>query len=328
MKTNKTNVTKTNPTTTTIESLENRRMMSVSAVIDSQHQFNIHGTGGNDKIHVELSANRIKVYDISAHSYGKGAPLLADWNSSAANTIRIFGDYGNDLIEIGGTSPGKSVNVWGGKGNDTVAGGAGPEAIWGGPGNDYLQGGGGNDDLFGEGDNDMLVGDGPNTTVGNDYMTGGAGIDGVSYWYAKSAVKVNLEDTYANGQTGEHDILSSDIENLRGSDYNDTLRGSAQENQIWGGKGNDSIYGMTDNDSLYGEAGNDSLDGGLAGDLLVGGVGSDLLIGAPDNGHDVIWGQNQNVYDDGNVDHDVAKINLVNGDWDYAYAVEQADWIQ
>ncbi|WP_373820100.1 Ig-like domain-containing protein [Glaesserella sp.] len=59
------------------------------------------------------------------------------------------------------------------------------------------------------------------------------------------------------------------IENLVGSEFNDTLTGNVADNNIYGGAGNDTIDGG---------AGNDYLDGGLGDDVLVGGLGDDTFI--------------------------------------------------
>ncbi|WP_206539765.1 Ig-like domain-containing protein [Muribacter muris] len=59
------------------------------------------------------------------------------------------------------------------------------------------------------------------------------------------------------------------IENLIGSDYDDTLTGNNADNNIQGGAGNDVIRGG---------AGNDYLDGGTGTDTMYGGSGDDRYI--------------------------------------------------
>jgi Ca2+-binding RTX toxin-like protein len=52
------------------------------------------------------------------------------------------------------------------------------------------------------------------------------------------------------------------IENVTGSDYNDTITGNAVANELSGGAGNDTLKGGAGNDTLDGGAGSDTLDGG------------------------------------------------------------------
>jgi Ca2+-binding RTX toxin-like protein len=317
MKTNKTNATVTTTTNTkAVEALETRTMMSVSGNIDAAGVMNVHATGGNDALHVEFTTKAVKIYDVSKASYGKGAPLLAQWSTKGTSAVKLFGDYGNDLIELGGYA-GKPVHTYGGKGNDILVGGTGMDNLWGGPGADFLQGNGGNDYLYGEAGDDSLTGDGPAVvTPGNDFMSGGTGVDMVSYASAKAGVTLNLNNTYDNGVAGEHDGIYLDVENAAGSDYDDVIRGNALGNTIWGRKGNDSIHGMQGNDAIYGQAGNDTVVGGSGADLLVGGAGSDQLFAAMDDGVDAIWGGDKGVFSDGGAAVDVAKVGKVNGVWD------------
>ena len=97
-----------------------------------------------------------------------------------------------------------------------------------------------------------------------------------------------------NGAFG--DRLGS-IENLTGSNHNDTLSGDENPNVLKGGGGNDTLNGVGNNDTLDGGAGRDMLDGGAGIDKLTGGAGDDELIGgsetdtfvfAPGHGDDII----------------------------------------
>jgi Ca2+-binding RTX toxin-like protein len=93
-------------------------------------------------------------------------------------------------------------------------------------------------------------------------VDGGGGIDRVVYDRALAAVAVDLgltteQDTKAEGL----DTLLN-IENLRGSGFNDTLTGSAGNNDIQGRDGNDTISGGDGSDTLTGGGGDDTLDGG------------------------------------------------------------------
>ena len=119
--------------------------------------------------------------------------------------------------------------------------------------------------------NIVNAGDGDDTVhgaAGADIIDGGSGTrDRVVYDLSNDGVSVNL----ATG-TGDKGFARGDtytnIEDVVGSDFNDTLIGDANNNFLSGGKGNDS---------LVGRAGSDTLVGGGDADSLFGGAGNDLL---------------------------------------------------
>jgi len=171
---------------------------------------------------------------------------------------------------LAGSSYASVLNAMGG--NDSLVGGIANDTMDGGAGNDTLQGG-----------------------VGNDTLAGGAGLDTTSYANATGAVTVNL-GTYngvvnqyigsASGAAGNDYLI--DIENIIGSEFNDTLTGNALANQISGLGGRDTLAGLGGNDTLDGGAGDDTADYTGAnsavqinlgtGTPTAGGDGSDTLI--------------------------------------------------
>ncbi len=104
----------------------------------------------------------------------------------------------------------------------------------------------------GAGDDTIVAG------AGRDVIDGGVGIDTVNYSWSTTAVTVNLLTGIATGGFAAGDVLSN-IENLTGSDFNDTLTGDAGANTILGGLGNDTIEGGVGDDYLDGGAGTDTL---------------------------------------------------------------------
>ncbi len=180
----------------------------------------------------------------------------------------INGTAGHDLRV--GTASGDTIHGFGGSdvlnglaGNDILNG----DALTGPQGNDTLIGGSGNDTLNGRGGNDWLVGG-----TGNDMLNGGTGVDiadyssrilsGQSYIGATAGVTVNLNFTSAqNTGGGGIDTLLS-IENLTGTNFNDTLLGNGANNVLAGLGGNDVLIGGAGNDTLNGGSGNDALNGG------------------------------------------------------------------
>jgi Ca2+-binding RTX toxin-like protein len=152
-------------------------------------------------------------------------------------------------------------------------------------------------DLFGPGVvnvrgsflNDTLVGDAGDNILdgyfGADDLRGGAGDDTSTYANRAAAVRAGLGPLNAWTQTGERDVTSG-IETLVGSQYDDTLIGSDAADVIYGlrgddlveaGGGNDRVSGGLEADDLRGGAGDDTLEGNQRGETLLGGAGNDLL---------------------------------------------------
>ncbi len=107
----------------------------------------ITGTKGNDVIRVTASGTKVAV-TAGGQSLGTFA---------VTRRIVITGDDGNDSIVVD-----KAVKIgaliYGGNGNDLLAGGAGADILVGGAGNDTLKGNAGRDFLIGEAGTDALDG--------------------------------------------------------------------------------------------------------------------------------------------------------------------------
>ena len=74
-------------------------------------------------------------------------------------------------------------------------------------------------------------------------------------------------------------LALTDIENITGSNLNDTILGNIQNNILIGNAGNDRIFGGT---------GDDILTGGDGSDVLKGGEGDDSYLYELGNGVDII----------------------------------------
>lgn len=190
--------------------------------------------------------------------------------SGNAGIDSLAGGFGNDTLN-------------GDDGNDWLSGSFGNDVLAGGNGNDFLNGGEDNDNLFGGDGNDTLRGN-----SGTNVLNGNNGIDTADYSFSSGPVIVNLLSGTASGP-GFSDTLIfvgpsvSSIENLIGSDFDDTLNGDdGTSNVLFGGFGDDVLYGSQGNDTLYGGSGNDSLDGGNGTDRLEGGLGNDTFTGGID----------------------------------------------
>lgn len=210
----------------------------------------IFGRGGND----EISGN-------------EGDDQLF----GEAGNDNLFGDAGRDLIDGGDGDDFLS----GGGLDDTLIGGLGADTLFGDRGNDTIYGGEGDDNVFGGEGNDTLSGG-----LGTNIIDGGNGIDTVSYRNFEAGVFVQLG--YPTNTGSSIDYFTS-IENIEGSNFDDTLYGDDNVNVINGGGGNDFIVSLGSNggsDTLVGGDGDDALivnNGGAA--TMVGGEGDDYMRG-------------------------------------------------
>ncbi|ATE76348.1 retention module-containing protein [Pseudomonas frederiksbergensis] len=160
-------------------------------------------------------------------------------------------------------------------GDDVLIAGTGNNIINAGDGNDVLTAGSGNNEMHGGAGNDLLF-SGP----GNDLLDGGTGNDTASYAHATAGVTVDLSLLTAQNTVGAGTDTLTGIENLTGSNFNDSLTGDNNGNIINGGLGNDV---------LNGGGGDDFLIGGLGDNTLTGGSGADTFQWLKGNsGHDVI----------------------------------------
>ncbi|MGK9168005.1 hypothetical protein KXR53_16980, partial [Inquilinus limosus] len=132
--------------------------------------------------------------------------------------------YGHDLV-------GDEINGLGG--DDVLNGLNGDDGLYGGDGNDVLRGG-----------------------AGADYLDGGAGTDTASYFTGSAGVVVSLVAGTGSGGEAQGDMLVG-IENVSGSQGNDSLVGHSGANTLQGWNGNDVLTGSGGKDTLTGGAGAD-----------------------------------------------------------------------
>ena len=133
----------------------------------------------------------------------------------------------------------------------------------------------GNDVLIGDANNNVITGGG-----GDDYMDGGGGTDTVNYGGDNSpTVTVTLASDQSTNSGAAQDHVLTNIENVVGSNADDTITGDGMNNTLSGGTGNDVLHGGGGNDTLSGGAGGDTLNGDGGNDTLSGGPGDDMLDG-------------------------------------------------
>ena len=257
-------------------------------------------SGGKDRDTASYESSKLGVSVDLSTGLGSGGDAQGDKLSEIENLIGsdqedfLMGDRNDNVLE-------------GGRGADSIDGGSGSDtasykssdagvsinlktmALAGGDAEgDKLAG---IENLIGSSQVDNLVGDdGDNILEGGDgadSLVGGKGNDSASYQGSESGVSINLEKMTFVGGDAEGDNLIG-IENLIGSDEEDSLVGDRGNNALFGEDGDDSIFGGLgvdtldggdDDDSLIGGAGDDELDGGDDDDLLIGGVGADTIVG-------------------------------------------------
>jgi Ca2+-binding RTX toxin-like protein len=119
----------------------------------------------------------------------------------------VTGSAGNDTIDCGGTSPGKTINGLGGNDTitgtdyaDTINGGDGNDTLTGGTGDDMLDGGLGIDTISGSAGNDTLVG--ASNDGSQDSLDGGLGIDACQGPAPDPDIHANCETTTAPPTSG------------------------------------------------------------------------------------------------------------------------------
>ena len=210
--------------------------------------------------------------------------------NSADNFFRGFGGadsydggLGSDQVaydtETGGN--GVYVNLTEGTGTDTYGNAESFTSIEG---------------LRGSQWSDTFIGDAANNTfrgmAGDDYFNGGDGFDTIRYdrdvnQGGLQGVTVDLALGTATDGFGDRDTFVN-IENARGSQFDDTLVGDNGGNDLRGLAGDDLLIGGGGGDWLDGGDGDDRIDGGFGDDYLIGGLGADRFFFAPGTGNDTI----------------------------------------
>ncbi|WP_026942309.1 calcium-binding protein [Hellea balneolensis] len=220
-----------------------------------------------------------------------------DFLYGQAGNDEIHGGAGNDLLD-GGTG---SDIIYGNDGDDKIIAGTGDDTVYGGTGDDFINAGAGEDVLFGQEGNDQFI-----AGYGEEVFDGGSGMDSVIYSASQEAVNVSFTANISVGGAASGDTHIS-VENLYGSQYDDSLTGDDVNNlisglngddfidgqggddRLLGGSGDDDVYGGEGKDMLIAQAGNDFLDGGAGHDTLIAGTGDDIIIGG--EGNDFLLGQ-------------------------------------
>ncbi|MBO6785193.1 MAG: calcium-binding protein, partial [Alphaproteobacteria bacterium] len=155
---------------------------------------------------------------------------------------------------------------------------------------------------------------------GNDIIDGGSGSDTVSYAGLSAGVTINLSTGAVSGAGGSDTLIS--IENVLGTDHNDSFVGGGNASVLDGGGGSDSLSysaslvaitgnlatgtvsrgGVSDSalnfENLTGSAFDDVLAGNGSANRLIGGSGNDNMSGGAGDDH-LIGGAGNDILDGG-----------------------------
>lgn len=191
------------------------------------------------------------------------------------------GTEGSDSLSVDGTFDAPIDTLLLGLGGD--------DSLTGGFGANTLVGGDGDDQFFFRHGADGFV-DGNFVFVEDtrpDSFEGGNGTDTL-WMFTTLAERTAFGDNVGfrvNLLSGTDDRGNSftGIENMFGSQGDDTLGGDDGANFITGNAGNDRLSGRGGDDTLFGDEGDDTLTGGPGNDFLHGGSGSDELLGGAGN---------------------------------------------
>jgi Ca2+-binding RTX toxin-like protein len=223
----------------------------------------------------------------------------SNFNDTLAGTSGdnvIDGGLGVDMLSYAAAASAVTIDLalttpqnTGGSGTDTIKN---VENLTATPFNDVLSGNSSANDLIGGAGDDILDG-----RAGNDTLDGGAGNDTATYADATAGVKVDLSISGAQNTVGSgYDTLIS-IENLIGSNFNDTLGGTAGDNLLDGGGGVNTVSYAKAPAAV-------TIDLSQTGPQNTGGAGTDTLLNFQNvtgsNYNDTLAGTNgDNVIDGG-----------------------------
>jgi Ca2+-binding RTX toxin-like protein len=251
----------------------------------------IVGTLENDTMHGGAGNDRLVAGGGGDLLFGEGG---FDWADYLADDGGVTVDLATGTANDGLVDSLNSIEgIIGSTYDDVIRGDNGVNNLQGAGGNDVIEGRLGNDRLEGGGGNDVLVGG-----AGDDELIGQTGIDTVDYSSSigGAGVTVDLRTEKATGGAGNDRV--SEIENARGSSFDDILRGSDVSNQLVGYAGNDALYGFGGNDALDGGDGDDTIVGGTGTDGLSGGAGNDTFVwNSGDGGDDMLGGSGTDTID-------------------------------
>lgn len=233
----------TNDRSMSLESLEDRRHMSVSAIWDpSTFALRIDG---------DANANTIVVDAVNSD---KGVSVTGD-----GATVTIRNSVTNAVVNAA-TLRVEKVLIYTYEGNDRITINKARDS--------YVRAGEGNDTIYGA-----------NSSAHSDKIYGGAGNDTVAGRFGDDIL---YGDNYSEYSDDGHDLIlgSEGNDTLYGCGGEDTLWGHGGNDFLWGGSHADELTGGNGIDHMYGQSGNDWIDSmdGNYNEYVSGGTGRDSYV--------------------------------------------------
>ena len=237
------------------------------------------GSDGDDEVTaifefgtVSLELGAGSSFDSAAVLAGGCTPTSAvrvTCTAAAPDSIVLAGLAGGDSISVSGFPATTSIVQLGGEDEDELIGSDAEDVLVDGPGNDVVGAGGGDDAvpnnqgadrLESEAGDDLFISD---AVCEGDTLDGGAGRDNANWAKFGSAVFLDLEAATAElvGAGGLPECEGNPptslraLEDLEGSDLDDTLIGDAGSNQLLGRPGGDSYFARAGDDSVLANSG-------------------------------------------------------------------------
>jgi len=258
---------------TMFESLETRRMLSISLV---GSRMTITGTDDADVITVTQGASPLN------YVVFENGPTTLVQSNRIIKQIEVHGGKDDDTLVIDSSVTANST-LYGEDGNDTMIGGAGADKFVGGADNDTADYEFRQDNLRLSLNNiadDGKFSEGDNITTDVENIIGGSGNDVI----VANTIGNTAVDNFFDGGAGDDDIRA-----LGGNDL------------VFGGAGDDSLDGGLGDDTIAGNAGKDYILGGDGDDVIEANDGEvDTVIGGM--GWDTVWADSGNVVDNVNAE--------------------------
>jgi Ca2+-binding RTX toxin-like protein len=245
----------------------------------------LSGSDGNDTVSVSYSPEASHVTFALSSGPGFDATSTQEGGCEAVNatsavrpaarppdSIVAAGLAGDDSIVASGFPESTSVVLLGGEGVDHLTGGDTEDALVDGSGDDEVHAGGGDDalsnnegadKLYAEAGEDLFVSD---AVCDGDLLDGGPDRDNANWANFKEAVSIDMAAKKAGlvGPGGGPRCPSAPlltgleaIEDVEGTNGDDTLTGDSGENQLLGRPGHDSYFAAGGNDSILANSGDE-----------------------------------------------------------------------
>lgn len=228
---------------------------------------------GPPRVTFKLLAGSTAGFDASASAAGgcnapAGSEVVCPV-TGAPDSVLLAGLSGADSFSAAGFPPTASTVQLGGDGGDALDGTEGEDVLIDGPGDDTVSAGGGDDAVpNNQGEDELSAGGGDDLFISDsvcegDVLNGGEGRDNANWANFDPAVSLDLGAGVAGlvGGGGHPECAGGalsklqQLEDIEGSNHDDTLTGDGGSNQLLGRLGSDSYFAAAGDDSILANSG-------------------------------------------------------------------------